>query len=431
MRTLWSGNFWILDLGCWIRLTMDRKAEIKRQMEIISRGTVDFISPGELMTKLEKSLETGEPLRIKAGFDPTAPDLHLGHTVLLHKMKHFQDLGHHVLFLIGDFTGMIGDPTGRSETRVALTREEVARNATTYQEQTFKILDPERTEVVFNSTWMEEMDSNGLIELAAKYSVARMLERDDFRKRYKEQRHISIHEFLYPLVQGYDSVAIEADVELGGTDQKFNLLVGRDLQRAYGQKPQVVITMPLLEGTDGVQKMSKSYNNYVGVTEPPGEIYGKLMSISDELMFRYYELLSSIPLNDLEKLSSEVASGSVHPMDAKRSLAREIVARYHDNEAALEAEEQFDKRFSQRKPLEELADDDSVDAYEMKEPMELFRVVHEVRGVSTSEAIRLIKGGAVKIMEGKITDTKYMVTPGRDKVIRVGKKFFRILKKNK
>ncbi len=409
---------------------MDRKAEIKRQMEIISRGTVDFISPGELMTKLEKSLETGEPLRIKAGFDPTAPDLHLGHTVLLHKMKHFQDLGHHVLFLIGDFTGMIGDPTGRSETRVALTREEVARNATTYQEQTFKILDPERTEVVFNSTWMEEMDSNGLIELAAKYSVARMLERDDFRKRYKEQRHISIHEFLYPLVQGYDSVAIEADVELGGTDQKFNLLVGRDLQRAYGQKPQVVITMPLLEGTDGVQKMSKSYNNYVGVTEPPGEIYGKLMSISDELMFRYYELLSSIPLNDLEKLSSEVASGSVHPMDAKRSLAREIVARYHDNEAALEAEEQFDKRFSQRKPLEELADDDSVDAYEMKEPMELFRVVHEVRGVSTSEAIRLIKGGAVKIMEGKITDTKYMVTPGRDKVIRVGKKFFRILKKN-
>lgn len=408
---------------------MDRKAEIKRQMEIISRGTVDFISPGELMTKLEKSLETGEPLRIKAGFDPTAPDLHLGHTVLLHKMKHFQDLGHHVLFLIGDFTGMIGDPTGRSETRVALTREEVARNATTYQEQTFKILDPERTEVVFNSTWMEEMDSNGLIELAAKYSVARMLERDDFRKRYKEQRHISIHEFLYPLVQGYDSVAIEADVELGGTDQKFNLLVGRDLQRAYGQKPQVVITMPLLEGTDGVQKMSKSYNNYVGVTEPPGEIYGKLMSISDELMFRYYELLSSIPLNDLEKLSNEVASGSVHPMDAKRSLAREIVARYHDNKAALEAEEQFNKRFSQRKPLEELADDDSVDAYEMKEPMELFRVVHEVRGVSTSEAIRLIKGGAVKIMEGKITDTKYMVTPGRDKVLRVGKKFFRILKK--
>jgi len=406
---------------------MDRKAEINRQMEIIARGTVDLISDGELRSKLERSLETGKPLRVKAGFDPTAPDLHLGHTVLLQKMKHFQDLGHHVLFLIGDFTGMIGDPTGRSETRVALTEDQVASNARTYQEQTFKVLDPERTEVVFNSTWMKEMDSGGLIQLAARYSVARMLERDDFRKRYSEQRHISIHEFLYPLVQGYDSVAIRADVELGGTDQKFNLLVGRDLQRAYEQEPQVVITMPLLEGTDGVQKMSKSYNNYVGVTEPPGEIYGKLMSVSDELMFRYYELLSSIPLDELEVLNREVASGSIHPMDAKRSLAREIVTRYHDKKAAQEAEEQFNKRFSDRKPLEELADDELVDVYKMKEPMELFRVVHEVRGVSTSEAIRLIKGGAVKIMDSKITDTKYSVTPGQDKVIRVGKKFFRIL----
>jgi len=407
---------------------MDRKAEIKRQMEIISRGTVDLISTDELTSKLERSLETGEPLRIKAGFDPTAPDLHLGHTVLLQKMKHFQDLGHHVLFLIGDFTGMIGDPTGRSETRVALTEEQVASNARTYQEQTFKILDPDRTEVVFNSTWMKEMDSGGLIQLAARYSVARMLERDDFRKRYSEQRHISIHEFLYPLVQGYDSVAIRADVELGGTDQKFNLLVGRDLQRAYEQEPQVVITMPLLEGTDGVQKMSKSYDNYVGVTESPGEIYGKLMSVSDELMFRYYELLSSISLDELEVLSREVESGTVHPMDAKRSLAREIVTRYHDSSAALEAEEQFNKRFSDRKPLEEMADDESVEAYELNEPKELFRVVHEVRGVSTSEAIRMIRGGAVKVMDGKITDTKYLVTPGQDKVIRVGKKFYRILR---
>ncbi|MCK5351123.1 tyrosine--tRNA ligase, partial [bacterium] len=269
---------------------MNIKREIKRQMDIIGRGTVDLISSEELEKKLHRSLESGEPLRVKAGFDPTAPDLHLGHTVLMQKMRHFQDLGHQVIFLIGDFTGMIGDPTGRSETRKALTIDQVQENAVTYQEQTFKILDPDRTEIDFNSRWMKEMSAEGLIELAALYSVARMLERDDFRKRYTEQRHISVHEFLYPLIQGYDSVELKADVELGGTDQKFNLLVGRDLQRAYGQEPQVVITMPLLEGTDGVQKMSKTYDNYIGVTEPAGEIYGKIMSISDELMLRYYEL---------------------------------------------------------------------------------------------------------------------------------------------
>ena len=407
---------------------MNKKTELKRQMEIIGRGTVDLISSEELEKKLLRSLESGEPLRVKAGFDPTAPDLHLGHTVLMQKMRHFQDLGHQVIFLIGDFTGMIGDPTGRSETRKALTIEQVQENAITYQEQTFKILDPDRTEIDFNSRWMKEMTAQGLIELGALYSVARMLERDDFRKRYTEQRHISIHEFMYPLVQGYDSVALKADVELGGTDQKFNLLVGRDLQRAYGQEPQVVITMPLLEGTDGVQKMSKSYDNYIGVTEPAGEIYGKVMSISDELMLRYYELLSSISLEELEALKKDMAGGKIHPMDAKRGLAREIVTRFHSEKKAGDAEDLFNKKHSDRKPLEELIDDEMIDFFEMMEPMPLFKVVSELRSSSTSEAIRLIKGGAVRVMEGKITDTKYIVTPGQDKVIRVGKKFFRIKK---
>ncbi len=405
---------------------MNIKREIKRQMEIIGRGTVDLISSEELEKKLLRSLESGEPLRVKAGFDPTAPDLHLGHTVLIQKMRHFQDLGHQVIFLIGDFTGMIGDPTGRSETRKALTTEQVKENAVTYQEQTFKILDPDRTEIDYNSRWMKEMSAEGLIELAALYSVARMLERDDFRKRYTEQRHISIHEFLYPLVQGYDSVALKADVELGGTDQKFNLLVGRDLQRAYGQEPQVVITMPLLEGTDGVQKMSKTYDNYIGVTEPSGEIYGKIMSISDELMLRYYELLSTISLDDLKKLRNDLETGKAHPMDAKRALAREIVTRYHDDKAAGEAEDQFNRRFSDRKSLEELASDDSIPVYRLEQEMPLFKVLQEA-GItkSSSEAIRLIKAGAVKIKDEKILNTKFNVT--RDTgVIKAGKKFVRI-----
>jgi len=406
---------------------MDKKREVKRQMEIIGRGTVDLISSEELEKKLFRSLESGEPLRVKAGFDPTAPDLHLGHTVLMQKMRHFQDLGHQVIFLIGDFTGMIGDPTGRSETRKALTIEQVQKNAVTYQEQTFKILDPDRTEIDFNSRWMTKMSAQGLTELAALYSVARMLERDDFRKRYTEQKHISIHEFLYPLIQGYDSVELKADIELGGTDQKFNLLVGRDLQRAYGQEPQIVITMPLLEGTDGFKKMSKTYDNYIGVTEPAGEIYGKIMSISDELMLRYYELLSSISLSEMERLKQDMEDGKAHPMEAKRALAREIVTRYHDEKSAGEAEEQFNRRFSDRKPLEEMADDKSVDAFKISEPMPLFKIVAEFRGVSSSEAIRMIKGGAVKIMDEKITDTQYMVTSGRDKVIKVGKRFFRVV----
>lgn len=407
---------------------MNRKAEIKRQLEVIKRGVVDFISEDELKSKLEISLEKGEPLRIKAGFDPTAPDLHLGHTVLLQKMRHFQDLGHQVIFLIGDYTGMIGDPTGRAETRKALTEEAVLENAKTYQEQTFKILDVDRTEVVFNSSWMKKLSAHDLIELAAKYSVARMLERDDFRKRYTEHRHISIHEFLYPLIQGYDSVVLVADVELGGTDQMFNLLVGRDLMRSFDQEPQVVITMPLLEGTDGIQKMSKTFDNYIGVTEPPEEIYGKMMSVSDELMLRYYELLSSISLDELGELKGDIGSGAVHPMDAKRSLAREIVERYYDESAAEEAERHFNKLFSEPKSMDDLADDESVARFEIKESLPLYKFMHNAGlAKSTSEAIRLINGGAVKIMDKKISDTKYTVTPGRDKVIKVGKKFLRIV----
>ena len=405
---------------------MDIKAEINRQMEVIARGTVDLISREELEGKLARSLQTGAPLRVKAGFDPTAPDLHLGHTVLMQKMRHFQDLGHCGIFLIGDFTGMIGDPTGRSETRKALTEEQIQANAATYQKQAFRILDPARTEIAFNSRWMKEMSARGLIEVAARYSVARMLERDDFRKRYSEQRPISIHEFLYPLVQGYDSVALKADVELGGTDQKFNLLVGRDLQRDSGLEPQVVITMPLLEGVDGVQKMSKSFGNYIGVTEPPGEIYGKIMSISDDLMFRYYELLSSISLEGLRDLRDSIKQGKIHPMDAKRALAREIVSRYYDQNAAAQAEERFNGRFSDRKPLEEMTEDESLEVFEMSGPMPLFKVIAGFRGTSTSEAIRMIKGGAVQVMDGKVTDTGYLVTPGQTRVIRVGKKFFRV-----
>lgn len=410
---------------------MNIKAEIKRQMDIIARGTVDLISREELEKKLERSLVEGVPLRVKAGFDPTAPDLHLGHTVLMQKMRHFQDLGHQVIFLIGDFTGMIGDPTGRSETRKALTVEQIRANAATYQEQTFRILDPDRTEISFNSTWMKEMSAEGLIEVAARYSVARMLERDDFRKRYAEQRPISIHEFLYPLVQGYDSVALRADVELGGTDQKFNLLVGRDLQRDFGQEPQIVITMPLLEGTDGVQKMSKSFGNYIGVTESPGEIYGKVMSISDNLMVRYYELLSSISVEELRELGTAIDEGRTHPMDAKRALAREIVSRYYESAAAREAEDQFTRRFSERRPLEELAGDESIPAFEMEGggDMPLFKVLQEA-GVtkSSSEAIRLIKAGAVRIKDEKIMDTQFIVTPETG-VIKAGKKFIRIVKK--
>jgi tyrosyl-tRNA synthetase len=313
--------------------------ELSHQLDLILRGVVEVIQHSELESKVTRSIKEHRPLRVKAGFDPTAPDLHLGHTVLIHKLKHFQDLGHEVIFLIGDFTGTIGDPTGVSETRKVLTKAQVEDNAKTYQRQIFKILDPHKTTIEFNSRWMGTMKADGLIELAAHYRVARMMERDDFQKRYQEQKPISVHEFLYPLVQGYDSVALKADVELGGTDQKFNLLVGRDLQRDYGQEPQVVITMPLLEGTDGVKKMSKSLGNYVALEDVPRDMFGKIMSISDDLMIRYYELLTTENLSDIKR---------THPMEAKQRLARLVVERYHGEQAARQAGEGFQQRFQDR-----------------------------------------------------------------------------------
>ena len=314
-------------------------SELAQQLELIRRGTIEIIQEQELELRLRSSIKEGRPLRVKAGFDPTTPDLHLGHTVLIQKLKHFQDLGHEVIFLIGDFTGMIGDPTGVSDTRKALTKEEVRSNAKTYERQIFKTLDPEKTRIEFNSRWMQDMRAEDMVELCARYSVARMLERDDFSKRYREQKPISVHEFLYPLVQGYDSVALKADVELGGTDQKFNLLVGRDLQRDYGQAPQVVITMPLLEGTDGVRKMSKSFGNYIALEDQPGDMFGKVMSVSDELMFRYYELLTS---NDLQDIKQR------HPMEAKIALAEQIVSCYHGDDAAKQGKEGFEQKIRNR-----------------------------------------------------------------------------------
>src|SRR5512138_1204424 len=303
------------------------KAEIQRQLAQIRRGAVEIINEDELAARIERSLATGKPLRVKAGFDPTAPDLHLGHTVLIHKLKHFQDLGHTVVFLIGDFTGLIGDPSGRTDTRKPMSREALEANASTYREQIFKILDPTRTELAWNSAWLSKLSFEDVVRLAARTTVARMLERDDFEKRFAEQKPIGVHEFLYPLMQGYDSVALGADVELGGTDQKFNLLMGRELQRDFGQEPQVVLTMPILEGLDGVQKMSKSLGNYVGISEPADDIFGKLMSVSDALMWRYYELLSDRSLEDLAGMRRRVEAGELNPMEAKKGLAWEIAAR--------------------------------------------------------------------------------------------------------
>jgi len=323
-------------------------APVDEQIEYIRKGAAEIIPESELKQKLEESRKTGKPLRVKAGFDPTAPDLHLGHTVLIRKLKHFQDLGHTVIFIIGDFTAMIGDPTGRSVTRPPLTREEIAKNAETYKAQVFKILDSKKTEIPFNSEWLSKLGAEGLIRLAAKYTVSQMLEREDFHKRFQEEKPIALHELLYPLAQGYDSVAIEADVELGGTDQKFNLLVGRELQRAYGQPSQVVLTMPLLEGLDGVQKMSKSYGNYVGITEPPQEMFGKLMSISDELMWRYWELLTDTSNAGIEAMKEQVTSGRLHPMVAKKGLATKIVADFHSEQAAKEASENWEKIFQKK-----------------------------------------------------------------------------------
>lgn len=395
---------------------------VNEQMEIIRRGTVEILLEKDLREKLEKSVQTGTPLRVKAGFDPTAPDLHLGHTVLIQKMRQLQKLGHEVYFLIGDFTGMIGDPTGKNETRKALTREDVLRNAETYKEQVFKILDPEKTRVVFNSEWLASMTASDMISLASKYTVARMLERDDFSKRFTNQLPISIHEFLYPLIQGYDSVALNADIELGGTDQKFNLLVGRELQRERGLEPQIVITMPLLEGLDGVNKMSKSLGNYIGINEPPDEIFGKVMSVSDQLMIRYYELLSDLSIPELEDLKEGLKSGNIHPMEAKKALAREIVQRYHNSSAAVQAEEDFVKRFRENQVP------DQMESHELKAEggkALLCKVLAEAGLVkSNSEGRRAIQQGGVKVNSEKVADDNLELVAGNEYILQVGKRRF-------
>jgi tyrosyl-tRNA synthetase len=387
--------------------------DIHRQLDLIKRGAVEVLPDEDLVRKLKR----GRPLKIKAGFDPTAPDLHLGHTVLIQKMKQFQDLGHEVIFLIGDFTGMIGDPSGKAETRKQLTREEVVKNAETYKEQIFKILDPKKTIIEFNHRWMEKLDAVGLIELAAKYTVARMLEREDFKQRYQKQQSISIHEFLYPLVQGYDSVVLTADVELGGTDQRFNLLVGRELQREYGQEPQVVLTMPLLEGTDGVQKMSKSLGNYIGINEVPEEMFGKIMSISDSLMWRYYELLSDRNLAEIHENRSRVESGKLHPMEVKKSLAEELVARFHGAAAAQAARDYFETRY-QKKSLPS----DIKKRFTASEPTWICRLLVDLNfAKSGSEARRLIAQGAVRVDGQIISDINFRFQGDLHKVLEVGK----------
>jgi len=394
---------------------------IEKSLETIGRGAVDIIDEEELRKKLERAIREDRPLRVKTGFDPTAPDLHLGHTVLIQKMKHFQELGHHVIFLIGDFTGLIGDPTGKSDTRPPLTPEQVQENAATYREQIFKILDPEKTEVAFNSSWMNKMQSIDMIRLCAKYTVARMLEREDFKQRFQNQKPIAVHEFIYPLIQGYDSVALKADVELGGTDQTFNLLVGRHIQKEYGQEPQIVLTMPLLEGLDGINKMSKSLGNYVGITEDPGSMFGKLMSISDELMFRYYELLSSLSLQEIQGLKAAIKDGSLHPKEAKALLAMELVARFHGKEAARAARAGFEAQFARG----EIPDDIPeyvLPAESDRTKIFLPRVLKEAGLVkSASEARRLIKQGAVAVKGEKIK-VEEIAVPDEGIVLKVGKR---------
>jgi len=385
------------------------------QLAELRRGTSEIL----LEADLEKKLKRGQPLRIKAGFDPTAPDLHLGHTVLINKMALFQRLGHEVIFLIGDFTGLIGDPTGRNATRPPLTPEDVKANAATYEAQIFKILDPKLTKVDFNSRWMGSMNAAGLIQLAAKHTVARMLERDDFAKRYKGGQPIAIHEFLYPLVQGYDSVALEADVELGGTDQKFNLLVGRQLQEAYGQEPQVVMTMPLLEGLDGVNKMSKSLGNYIGITEPPDQMFGKLMSISDDLMWRYFELLSFRPNADLARLREEIAAGR-NPRDVKFELGVEIVERFHGGGSGARARDEFIARFQQGALPEDIAEVTLAGGAEGLAIANLLKAAGLVP--STSEAFRQLKQGAVKVDGERVEDGAMKFAAGTTHVFQVGKR---------
>jgi tyrosyl-tRNA synthetase len=387
--------------------------DVNGQIEVIKRGAVEVLPEKELRVKLER----GRPLRVKTGFDPTAPDLHLGHTVLIQKMKQLQELGHEVIFLIGDFTGMIGDPSGKSETRRQLTREEVLKNAETYKEQIFKILDPQKTVIEFNHRWMESLDAAGMIDLTAKYTVARMLEREDFKQRYQKQQPISIHEFLYPLMQGYDSVVLKADIELGGTDQRFNLLMGRELQREYGQEPQVILTMPLLEGTDGVHKMSKSLDNYIGINELPEEIFGKVMSLSDALMFRYYELLSDRSLAEIQKIRAEIDGGSRHPMDAKKSLAEELVARFHGLAAAGSARQYFEMRHQKRSVPNIIRKQ-----FSAPRPIWICRLLVDLEFAKTSsEARRLVAQGAVRVDGKTINDVNFQFAGDAHRVLEVGR----------
>jgi tyrosyl-tRNA synthetase len=413
----------------------------KEQYDIIKRGAIEIIVEADLRKKLEHSVATKKPMRVKAGFDPTAPDIHLGHTVLLNKMRQFQEMGHEVIFLIGDFTGMIGDPTGKSETRKHLTTEEVHRNAETYQTQIFKVLDPTRTTIAFNSEWMSTMSAGDLIQLAAKHTVARMLEREDFKKRYQSEQPISIHEFLYPLIQGYDSVMLKADVELGGTDQKFNLLVGRELQKEYGQEPQCIVMMPLLEGLDGVNKMSKSLGNYIGINEPAKNIFGKVMSVSDDLMLRYYELVSSVTLDDLQKIKDDIKSGALHPMEAKKRLAVELVDRFCSENAlftfpafsvglkveapsltGIQAREEFEKVFSSKKLPDEIP---VIEVVWDGEQMRLAKIIALAGAAkSNSDARRLIQQGAVEVNEKPVKDIDAELSASGEYILRVGKKRF-------
>ena len=407
---------------------MDHKEmDLDDQVAYLTKGAEEVLVEGELRAKLEKTQKTGRPLTIKVGFDPTAPDLHLGHTVLLRKMRHFQDLGHRVVFLIGDFTGLIGDPTGRSKTRPALTRDQILENAETYKNQVFKILDPETTEVDFNSRWLETLSSQEWIRLCAKYTVARMLERDDFSKRIQAGQPISIHELLYPLLQAYDSVFLEADIELGGSDQRFNLLVGRDIQREYGQSPQVLLMTPILEGLDGKEKMSKSLGNYIGIQEPAEDMYGKLMSISDELMWRYFELLTDLSYDQIAQLKSEVAKGKQHPMAAKQDLAWRITRDFHTEDDLKSARDHFDRVFRQREEPEE------VSSFTIPDPGSSIRladlIVQASLAPSKSEARRLIQQGGVSINGEKVDKYVLPIDSGLKQgfLLRVGKlKFARI-----
>ncbi len=386
-------------------------------LRVIRRGAAEILMESEL----DERLRLGKPLRIKTGFDPTAPDLHIGHTVVINKMRQFQQLGHEVVFLIGDFTGMIGDPSGKSLTRKPLTREEIEANAETYESQIFKILDPDKTRVMFNSSWMDKMSSSELVRLAGRYTVARMLERDDFNKRYKSGQSISIHEFLYPLVQGYDSVALEADVELGGTDQKFNLLVGRELQRHFGQQSQVVLTMPLLEGLDGVQKMSKSLGNYIGIDEPADEIFGKIMSVSDELMWRYFELLSFRDGGEVDGWRAQVESGQANPRDIKFALGEELVDRFHGAGQGAAARERFVRQFQKH----QIPDDMPEKAIQAKSGSAAISwVLRDAFDMSTSEARRMIQQGAVRIDGERVEAVELEIAAGSTHVLQVGKRRF-------